>query len=305
MKDKIQEVLKGMSGDGVLTEDSLNEIATVFEEAVESKATEMVGERVEIEIQTALTQLDEDHSAKLEKLLEAVDADHTAKLKAVLGKIDENHTDKLKNVVNKYEKLLKENAVQFRDQLVEEISNYMELYIDKMVPAQQIAEAVENTAAKRQLDQVKKIVSVNEEYINDNIREALQDGKSMIEESRKDLNEALKENVRLSQDLKNVKSQLILEKKTSEYPDSKRKYINKILCEKSPEYIEENFNYVVEMYERDEQDDVEILAEQAKSHMQSTTITLPESDKPEVAPPVEQKAPAGGYLEELQKQDKR
>ena len=73
--------------EGMVTEDSKKMLIEAFDDAVNVRASE----RVEIEVQSALQKLDEDHSGKLEQLLEAIDTDHTQKLVAVLEKIDEDH----------------------------------------------------------------------------------------------------------------------------------------------------------------------------------------------------------------------
>lgn len=56
---------------------------------------------------------------------------------------------------------------------------------------------------------------------------------------------------------------------------SKKEYLTKILCDKSPSYIEENFNYVVEMFEKDENEERSVLAEQAKTKSVSKDAKVP------------------------------
>ena len=65
---KITDLLKEVGKD-VLTEESLETIETVFNEAVEKKATE----RAELATEAALQVQDDEHSKKLEELLEAIE----------------------------------------------------------------------------------------------------------------------------------------------------------------------------------------------------------------------------------------
>lgn len=271
--DKFKQILSNVSDD-VLTEESKSAIIEAFDEAVAAR----VDERVQLEVQEALTQLDEDHSKKLEALLEQIDEDHSKKLQKVVKKIDEDHCQKLQTIVERYEKMMKEEAEGFRNQLVDEISNYMELYIDKMVPMKQIAEAVENTQAKTILDEMKKLLAIDEEYITSNIKEALEEGREKINTLNKELTEAVKFNVKLNQDLKAVKADLILEQKTKSMPAQKKAYIVKMLDSKSPEYITENFDYVVEMFEKAESDEAEVLTEEARKSSASKDVTPPTSE---------------------------
>lgn len=270
MKGKIQEVLEKIGGDA-LTIESKQAIAEAFDQAVETKAQE----RIDLEVQNALTQLDEDHSNKLTTLLETVDADHTKKLMSVVKKIDEDHSNKLKTVIKRYNSIINEEAAKFRDAFVDEISNYLELYVDRAIPARQIAEATENTQARRMLEQIKKIVSVDKAFINENVREALQDGKETIDTLRSELNKVLKENVEINKKFNVAHTALILEKNTSSFPTEKRNFVMRVLKDKPPEYVKENFNYVVEMYKREESDSREIIKEEAQQQAVTNKVATP------------------------------
>jgi len=299
--NKFKEILNQVSDD-VLTEETKTAIISAFDEAVNSR----VDERVQLEVQEALTQLDEDHSKKLEALLEQIDEDHSKKLQKVVKKIDEDHVEKLQQIVERYESMMKTEAEGFRNQLVDEISNYMELYIDKMIPMKQIAEATENAQAKNIVEEIKKLVSIDEEFITNNIKEALEEGREKINTLHKELNEAVKENVKLNQNLKSVKADLILEQKTKNMPAQKKNYIVKMLDSKSPEYITENFDYVVEMFEKAESDEVEVLTEEAKKESASVKVAPPASELIDESVTDSQEESNNGsldYLSELKRLD--
>ena len=111
----------------VINEETAKEITEAFESAVQEKATA----RVQLELESALSKQDEDHATKLQKLLEAIDTDHTEKLQKVVSAITENHTEKLKNLVSFYRKALNEKAESFSNKIVGEISNYLDIYLEK------------------------------------------------------------------------------------------------------------------------------------------------------------------------------
>lgn len=285
-----------------LTDETKKALTEAFESAVSAR----VNERVDLEVKNAVEKIDEAHGAKLKELMEAIDKDHTAKFKKAFSHIDQDHSKKLMKVAEHYEGIIKKDASKFRDELVGHISDYMDLYLEKAIPADDMKAAVENTSARRILESIKQLVSVDEEYIDNNIREALADGKTIIDDLRGKLNTALKENVEINKKLNTIQGELLIEQKTSAMSDEKKSYVKKLLGSKGPEYIKENFNYVVEMFERSDDIDNEVLVEKAKTKVVSEKI-----DTPVVSEAVEQKAvsdevaPVGGYLSELKAQDSR
>lgn len=256
---KIEEILEKIGKD-VLSEETKKTISQAFTGAVDA----LVKERIDIEVKAALDKMDEEHVGKLHSLVEKIDTDYSGKLVQVVNSLNKNHAEKLKIVIEKYESMLKDEALKFRDQMIGEVSNYLELYLNKIVPSQQIAEAAENVKSKRLVEKMKKILAVDDEFVIQSISEAVKDGKSTIEDLQKELNEALKENIRINQDLKKANAALILEKKCADLPEKKSNYVMRLLGDKTPQEIEENFTYVVEMFERDETEESVQATDQAK-----------------------------------------
>ena len=331
----------------LITEDTLTTIHEAFEKAVKEKAqnetekaisqidedhtqklSQLVEsikenqEKVELDSKLALVKLDEehtqklsqlveaideDHSDKLTKLIEAIDFDHTQKLNKILTKIDEDHTSKLETVVEKYEIALHEEAQSFQERLIEEVSNYMDLYLEKTVPSSQVSEAVENIRASTLLQQIRQIVGINEDFVNEEIKEALVDGKKTIDSLKKELNEALETNTNLNHKFKFAQSALLLEQKTKDMPQATKNYVTRLLKGKSPEYILENYQYVVEMFDKEVSDQEENAQENVQRRLVEA-VDVPSSEsyleeEISVAPP-EIKAGVSGYLNEMKKLDK-
>lgn len=301
MNEKFKKILEQVNKD-VLTDETKAAITEAFTEAV----NEVAAERVKLEVEQAIKQIDEDHGVKLEKMLTKIDEDHTEKLNTVVASINENHGAKLKEVVQHYENLLKEEALKFKDQMVSEVSNFMELYIDKTIPKEQIAEAANNVKYKKTIDKLKNILAVDETYVTESLAKATNDGKQVIEDLRKQLNEALKENIQITQNLKKSEAALILERKTVGLAENKKNYIVRLLSDKSPAEIEDNFTYVVEMFERDEKDErtKELNTVKPKSNgidVPKSVITESVTDSTTVVP----ENSVSGYLAELSKFDNK
>lgn len=255
----------------VLSEETASAIASAFETAVNEK----VNARVNLEVEKAVKNLDEDHASKLKNLIEAIDKDHTEKLKQVVEAVTANHTSKLENIAKFYRKAVNEKAEKFSEKVVEEMSNYLDLYLDKIIPQEQLREAVNNTSARVQLEQIKKIVALDPSTLNEGVKKVVIQGKNVIDTLKKQLKESVEENAKLNTKIQTTQAALLLEKKTKGIPSSKKDFIVKILCDKSPEYINENFNYVVEMFEREERNVSAKLATQASKEAVTKNAKTP------------------------------
>lgn len=269
---KIEKILESISSE-ILTDEVKQQIAESFTEAVDAK----VEEKGRLIAENELNKMDADHTAMMEKILEAQDADHVNKFKTAVATLDKQQSAKLQVVIEKYEKELKEGAESLREELIGKVSNYLDLYLEESIPKNQLQEAVENSRARRMINEVKKIVAVDPEFIDENFKEALKDGHDKIENLRDSLNTQIKENVDLNQSLINTKSELIIEQKTKDLTEQKRTFVTKLLEGKKPEEIEENFKFVVEMYDREESD--RVLVEKTKTSS-ATTVLKENYDSP-------------------------
>lgn len=279
----------------VLTEETASAIATAFMEAVDEK----VQAKLNLEVESALLKQDDEHANKLSHLIEAIDQDHTGKLKKVVDAINENHTAKLADLANMYKKSLYEKAENFSNKLVDELSNYLDLYVEKNLPQNQLEEAVNNTYARKQLETIKSMLQIDPEDVNENIKGVLSEGKNQIDNLQDKLNESYKDNQVLTEELQKIKSSLILEHKTRSMNSSKREYLVKILSDKTPSYIEENFNYVVEMFEKENQDNRSALVNEAKKTAVSKDVKPATLVKESVKTNIQEHNTVSQYLTEL------
>lgn len=277
------------------------EVASAIAEAFETAVNEKVNSKLTLEVESALSKQDEEHASKLEKLLESIDADHSEKLKKVVNAINENHTVKLEKLVGFYRTALNEKAENFSKKIVNELSNFMDMYLEKAIPQQQLDEAVSNTTARKQLEKIKEIISFDPSSLNEDVKGLISKGKGKIDDLHNQLNESYKENLELNEKLTQLESTLVLEKKTSAMPSSKKEYISKLLSDKTPSYIEENFKFVVEMFEREETESTNKLVEEAKKTAISKDAKVPAAKviSESHTEKASNEAPVNGYLTAL------
>ena len=290
-ENPITEQLKTVASD-VLSEEVLKEIEQAFNESVQSKADELSPLRVE----KALVEQDEEHSIKLEKLLEAIDADHTKKLQRVVEAIDKNHSDKLVALVERFRNEIDSDAKTFKESLIDNISNYLDLYVEKSIPAADIQEAVKNKHAVGILENLRKALSIDNALSNEQVREAVIDGKRQIDESNTRLQEIEKENQLLKESVKQKEARLALDTLTEGLPASKKRHMEKVLAGKDAQFINENFKYTLDMFEKAEVDKLDQLKEQATESKKIADRPVSKSEsvvKESVQQQIEQSEPEG------------
>ena len=293
MSKDIKALLKEATKD-LLTEETLNTIQQSFDAAVKDRA--------QANTDKALLEQDNEYANKLEKLIAAIDKDHTVKLNRVVEAIDANHSEKLRKVVSVYEKTLTKEAKKFKEETVNTLSKYLDLYLNEKIPAASIAEAVENKRANMVLEEVKKLLAVDQAMAQSSIREAVIDGKKQIDELTEALNKMTEQKKQIEEAFGATKTSLVIEQKISSLPEEKKQYMKRMLESKSPKYITENFDYILGLYDKNEQETLEVLKEQATTQSATADAELPKQVVEEkVATGNETHPVLNTYMSELQK----
>jgi len=288
----ITEVLKEAAGD-ILTEDVLEQIEAVFNEAVEAKAG--------LHVEKALVEQDEAHAEKLEKLLEAIDADHTTKLQKIIEAIDHNHGQKLVTIVKKYETAINEQAGDFKETLVDSISTYLDEYIEEQIPVESITEAVRNKKAVSVLEDLRKNLAVNFALSKDYIKDAIEDGKQQLDEAAEKTVNLSQENEQLASEVSSLKSHILLTDKTQDLPEEKRNYIYRVLQDKSPDFINENYDYTLRLFDKTEEQRLEEYKQEATTKTENVDRPIVEQVEPSQEPVQEEPTLPSAYMNELTK----
>jgi len=271
-----------------LSPESMTEIQTAVEKKVQ--------EKVQIHVEKALAEQDELYSNKLSQLLEAIDKDHSAKLEKVVSAIDDDRAEKLKMVVSKYEVALNEDAKKFKEQLVESISDYLDTYLAEAVPAEEIKEAVRNKKAVHVLEGLRQHLAVDAALQKESIKEAILDGKTQINEASQKLESIVAENTALKSELDKVKANMLIEQRTVNLDEQQKKYVKKVFAGKSLDFISENFDYTLKLFNKKQNDRLESLKEEALGDSTKVDRVVLEQTQ-ETAEDVE----LSPYLQELRK----
>jgi hypothetical protein len=98
---------------------------------------------------------------------------------------------------------------------------------------------------------------------NESIREAVVDGKQQINEASSKLDQVVTENAELKGELDSLKASKVLEQLSSNLPDYKKKYVQKVLGDKNAQFITENFDYTLELFDKETQKQEEVVKEEA------------------------------------------
>lgn len=234
---KLTEILESVDKD-ILTEDTLTRIQEAFDATVASK----VESQLQLQVENALIEMDEDHSAKLESLVAAIDEDHTQKLEQVVESVEADHMAKLKTVIKKYETEANEGAQHHLDNLTEEIDRYLTAYVEELIPTELVETAAKNTYAAKLLGEAKSVLSVDEKFASKQFKEAVQDGANQIDT-------LTERNEKLERQVSAQKAKTFLEHNTTNMPSAKGQFIRKRLTGKPLNFIKENFKFVANMYE--------------------------------------------------------
>jgi hypothetical protein len=238
----------------VLTEESVSVIETALKE------------KVELSVEAALTSQDELYAEKLEELVTRIDSDHTSKMQTVVEAVDKNNANKLVQVIKKYETEINEGASDFKEQLVESISSYIEEYIDEAMPVAAIEEATKNKKAYSVLTNLRSVLAVDSSLMSESVKEAIVDGKSQIDELKSEFDKIKQENAHLKEAYDKTSAKLVLEQKVSRYSDKKANYLKKVLSDKSAKFITENFEYTARLFDKKEKEQMAVIREEAISN---------------------------------------
>lgn len=291
----IKDLLKEATKD-TLSEDNLKKI----QEAIESKADELAKSKYSLKLEAALAKQDAEYAEKLETFLEEIDTDHTNKMKKLVEGIDQKHFGMLQSVISKYKKEYLTECQKFKDQMVSKVDKFFDIVVEEQIPKKELMEAVENTRSKVVLEQIAKLIGVDKIQQNKLVKEGLIDAKTQIDTLNEKVEELEKERKKLINEKIAAKRSELLTEKTKGLPRVKKQYIEKVLGNKSIEFIKENFDYTLALFDEEEDSNREILKEEAKQKTKTISENVDRVVKEVVKEQKEQpKRPTDMYMEEL------
>jgi hypothetical protein len=247
----------------ILTEESL----TAIQEAFDSK--------VELAVEAALVEQDDQYATKLKTLIVTLDKDRTTKMRRVVEAVDKNNASKLVKVVKLYERDSKRDAKKFKKQVVETVSQFIDAYISEAVNPQDIAQAVKNKTAFNVLENLRGVLGVDVAMMNKSIKGAVMDGADKINTLQTENTQLKTKLSKISESYQKIEVKSLLEEKTSKLPETKKNFIRKALQDKSVKFINENFDYTLRLFDKQEKEKLVTLKEEAINNR---------SVKPDVVP---------------------
>jgi hypothetical protein len=247
----------------ILTEESL----TAIQEAFESK--------VELAVEAALVEQDDQYASKLKTLITTLDKDRTKKMKRVVEAVDKNNASKLVKIVKLYERDSKRDAKKFKKQVVETVGQFIDTYISEAVDQKDIAQAVKNKTAFNVLENLRSVLGVDVAMMNKSIKGAVMDGADKINTLQTENTELKTKLNKLTESYQKIEVKSLLEEKTAKLPETKKNFIRKALQDKSVKFINENFDYTLRLFDKQEKEKLVYLKEEAINNR---------SVKPDVVP---------------------
>ena len=235
----------------VLTDETLTAIEQAF------------NDKVKLSVESALLEQDEIYAEKLQTLINTLDTDRANKLKKAINVVDKSNASKLVKIVKMYERDSKIEAKKFKNVLVESISAYLEEFLNESIDKEDIAQAVRNKSSYNVLENLRKVLAVDSVMMKESVQEAVIDGKQQIESLKKENAELKKQFKALYEQNQKTEVVALLESKVSKFSEAKKGFIKKALGDKSVKFIEENFDYTVRLFDKQEKSKLQTLKEDA------------------------------------------
>lgn len=253
----------------VLTEETL----TAIEEAFNDK--------VKLSVDAALIEQDDIYAEKLETLVTTLDTDRAKKMKRVVEAVDKSNASKLVKIVKMYEKDSKVEAKKFKKVMVESISAYLDEFLKESVNQKDIEQAVKNKTAFNVLENLRNVLAVDSVMMKESVQEAVIDGKTQITKLQQENAELKKQFKALYEQNQKTEVGSLLESKISKFPESKRGFLKRALGDKSVKFIEENFDYTVRLFDKQEKSKLQTLKEDAinKREFKPDFVSQPKEQK--------------------------
>jgi hypothetical protein len=264
---------KGLEEVKKLDEDhaaKLDSALTLVTEQAEKKLQKLDEEHA-AKLEEAVKIIDEDHAKKLEEIVEAVDADHSSKLQQLVEKIDADHSGKLQKIVEFYEK-------KCNTKLVEKIDKYLSAVLEEVLPTDKTVDYVKMHRLEEAQRKLKEILVVNEDYVQAEIREALEDARQQMDSKEKQLNQIMAEKVDLKNVIKKNEATQLLEKVTKDMPATKKAFIEKYFDGADSKLISEKLDEAVKAFDTTQNETRNKAILEKKNT--GTKVTIPKTEDP-------------------------
>lgn len=228
-----------------LGEDSLKAIVEAFEQAVETK----VNEKVNLAVECAEANFDEEARKNIDELMEMSELNYKLKTAKAFNVIKEKHEKQIQKLKAHYEKQLKEHAETFKKQLVARIDESIKKGVARAIPTKQLKESLRNHTAMNVLKHMRELLAVNESAAKQAIMPAIREAKKRIDEGVEKSTLLEERNKTLVEENKSLKASLYLAERTKSMSPDAQNYIKRVMKGATEKFIKENLDSVYGMFQ--------------------------------------------------------
>jgi hypothetical protein len=235
-----------------------------------------------------LTKVDEEHANMLEKVFNAQDEAHakvfeetfkkfdeanSAKLEAYLEELDKDQSNKLAKVKEIYE------SKEINQKLLTKVQSVIDTYLEKVSPKEVVVDSAKLARLTKMHEQAKVMFAVNDDYMQREVKEAIIEADSKIEEANnkvaameaKNL-ELVESTVALNEKIKKIEATALLESKLKDLPAREISYLNSVFEGKSADVIQGKFDEELSSFRDSETARRSKLKESAKQNSKVPTV---------------------------------
>lgn len=260
--EKLEGLLESVDIDSAK---KLQKIVDIYEAKIEN-----IDDEVTAKTEKLIEAIDSDSTAKLEKIVEAIDTDSTKKVEQIIEAIDTDTTSKTEKLIEKLQGGT--NAV-----LEENVSAFLDTYLEEKLPAETIVESVKMKKMTDALNEMKKILCVSDEYIQEEVKEAILEAKTELDAKDDKINELMEEKIELNKKQSLVEANSLLEGKTVGMDFKTKSYLEARFETSSVTEINEDFEAAKAAFKKSEAKRLD-EARNANPSMINETITKPNTN---------------------------
>ena len=243
---KIPESLKN-----VLSEADLADIKKEFDK------------QVQIQVESALRQYDDEAEKRILELVKQIDENHKVKLVNLLKKKDAKDKALLESIKAKYTEALRTDAEKFKASLAKNIERFIESKIGNIVDYSIIKEAALNNTARIVLEGLRTQLGVDSALMKESISGPILEAREKMTKALSYIKKLKEENQRLEESLYNSEANLLIESRTAKLPEAEASHMKRMLHGKDIKFINENFNYILDLYRQGQEKKRTVLKEEA------------------------------------------
>lgn len=219
--------------------------------------------QVEIAVESALHAYEDDAIKEIEKTLNMQSEMHIQKLIQLKEKAIKSQKILKENLSKKYTDLILKDADKYKTKLANTIEEFITENFNKVVPYKLVAEAAKNKTASIVLTSLREQLAVDTAFSKKAISAPVIDLNNKLGNTIKLIKHLKEENNKLANEAKQNKSKLIIEQHISSLPSNAANHMRRMLQGKDEQYINENFQYILDLYNDGQEKKKKVLTEQA------------------------------------------